>query len=231
MVTTGRRSSSPSSSARLTLRARATFVAAVRDGLCSPRSRLESVARLIPAAAAKASRVNPCRCRAARTRAPKRTATVGSGASALGMVSCTIKLDFSSIVECRAGTRACLDLGYRAAGRGSGSMRVAVSLVTAARCGFSPHPPYLLPLLGGVLALAAAMGIGRFAYTPLLPAMQQAAGLDPTQAGLLAAANYAGYLAGALLAAFAVPVSGRIRILLGSAVTVAATTAVMAITT
>ena len=110
-------------------------------------------------------------------------------------------------------------------------MRAAVLLTTAARRGRRAYPPYLLPLLGGILALAAAMGIGRFAYTPLLPAMQQAAGLDPTQAGLLAAANYAGYLAGALLAAFAVPVSGRIRILLGSAVAVAATTAVMAITT
>jgi predicted MFS family arabinose efflux permease len=86
-------------------------------------------------------------------------------------------------------------------------------------------------LLGGILALAAAMGIGRFAYTPLLPAMQQAAGLDPTQAGLLAAANYAGYLAGALLAAFAVPASGRLRILLVSAVAVAAATALMAATT
>jgi len=86
-------------------------------------------------------------------------------------------------------------------------------------------------LLGGILALAAAMGIGRFAYTPLLPAMQEAAGLDPTQAGLIAAANYAGYLAGALLAAFAVPASGRIRILLVSAVAVAATTALMATTT
>jgi len=86
-------------------------------------------------------------------------------------------------------------------------------------------------LLGGILALAAAMGIGRFAYTPLLPAMQQAAGLDPTQAGLLAAANYAGYLVGALLAAFAVPAAGRTRILLVSAVGVAATTAMMATTT
>jgi predicted MFS family arabinose efflux permease len=110
-------------------------------------------------------------------------------------------------------------------------MRAAVALTTAGRRGLRPYPPYLLPLLGGILALAAAMGIGRFAYTPLLPAMQQAAGLDPTQAGLLAAANYAGYLAGALLAAFAVPVSGRIRILLVSAVSVAATTALMATTT
>src|SRR5215212_7523073 len=110
-------------------------------------------------------------------------------------------------------------------------MPAAVALTTAGRRGLRPYPPHLLPLLGGILALAAAMGIGRFAYTPLLPAMQQAAGLDSTQAGLLAAANYAGYLVGALLAAFAVPASGRTRILLVSAVGVAATTAMMATTT
>ena len=110
-------------------------------------------------------------------------------------------------------------------------MPAAVVLTTPARRGLRSYPPHLLPLLGGILALAAAMGIGRFAYTPLLPAMQQAAGLDPTQAGLLAAANYAGYLVGALLAAFAVPAAGRTRILLVSAVGVAATTAMMATTT
>jgi predicted MFS family arabinose efflux permease len=95
----------------------------------------------------------------------------------------------------------------------------------------SSSPFNFVSLLGGILALAAAMGIGRFAYTPLLPAMQEAAGLDPTQAGLLAAANYAGYLAGALLAAVAVPASARVRILLLSAIAVAATTALMAVTT
>src|SRR5215204_1132884 len=110
-------------------------------------------------------------------------------------------------------------------------MRAAVLLTTAARRGRGAYPPYLLPLLGGILALAAAMGIGRFAYTPLLPAMQQAAGLDPTQAGLLAAANYAGYLAGALLVAVAVPASARIRTLVVSDIAVAATTALMAVTT
>src|SRR5215211_1910795 len=93
------------------------------------------------------------------------------------------------------------------------------------------HAPYVLPLLGGILALAAAMGIGRFAYTPLLPAMQEAAGLDPTQAGLLAAANYAGYLAGALLVAVAVPASARTQTLVMAAIAVAVMTALMAVTT
>src|ERR687893_2130581 len=110
-------------------------------------------------------------------------------------------------------------------------MREAIMRVTAASRGFRPLPPQLLPLLAGILALAAAMGIGRFAYTPLLPAMQAAAGLDPTQAGLLAAANYAGYLAGALLAAVAVHASARLSVLLVSTIAVVATTALIAVTT
>jgi predicted MFS family arabinose efflux permease len=55
--------------------------------------------------------------------------------------------------------------------------------------------------LAGLAALAIAMGIGRFAFTPILP-MMQAEGLVTLQAGgWLASANYAGYLAGALWAA------------------------------
>jgi len=51
----------------------------------------------------------------------------------------------------------------------------------------------------GLAALAVAMGIGRFAFTPLLPMMQQDAGLSLAAGAWLASANYAGYLAGALL--------------------------------
>ncbi|MEV7663628.1 YbfB/YjiJ family MFS transporter [Paenarthrobacter sp. NPDC089316] len=48
-------------------------------------------------------------------------------------------------------------------------------------------------------ALAAAMGIGRFVFTPILPLMEAQAGLT-SQAGVgLATANYIGYLAGAVL--------------------------------
>src|SRR5262249_46435353 len=54
--------------------------------------------------------------------------------------------------------------------------------------------------LAGLVALAVAMGIGRFAFTPLLPMMQQDAGLSMTAGGWLASANYLGYLLGAVSA-------------------------------
>ena len=60
--------------------------------------------------------------------------------------------------------------------------------------------PFALAL-GGLVALAAAVGIGRFVYTPILPFMLEDLGMTKGAAGLLASANFLGYLAGALLAA------------------------------
>ncbi len=54
---------------------------------------------------------------------------------------------------------------------------------------------------GGIVALAIAMGIGRFAFTPLLPLMVRDGTLDGSSGPEWAAANYAGYLLGALTAA------------------------------
>ncbi|MCB8747389.1 YbfB/YjiJ family MFS transporter [Rhodoferax sp. U2-2l] len=58
-----------------------------------------------------------------------------------------------------------------------------------------------LRVLGaGIFSLVLVLGVARFSYTPLLPLMQQQAGLGVAAAGWLAAINYAGYLSGALLA-------------------------------
>ncbi|TAN05589.1 MAG: YbfB/YjiJ family MFS transporter [Rhodanobacteraceae bacterium] len=55
--------------------------------------------------------------------------------------------------------------------------------------------------VAGLVALAVAMGIGRFAFTPIMPMMEADSGLTLRAAGWLAAANYLGYFLGALCAA------------------------------
>ena len=53
--------------------------------------------------------------------------------------------------------------------------------------------------LAGMFSLAVAMGIGRFAFTPLMPMMLHDQLIDLPQASWLASANYLGYLLGAIL--------------------------------
>lgn len=52
---------------------------------------------------------------------------------------------------------------------------------------------------GGVVAMFLAFGVGRFAYTPLLPLMQEQAGLAVDMAGYLASMMYLGYLVGSIV--------------------------------
>ena len=59
-------------------------------------------------------------------------------------------------------------------------------------------------------ALAAAMGVGRFVFTPILPMMELHAHLARADASALATANYLGYLIGALVG-IAVPRISRRR--------------------
>lgn len=56
----------------------------------------------------------------------------------------------------------------------------------------------LVIALAGMLSLAVAMGIGRFAFTPLLPMMLHDGVIGLPQASWLATANYLGYWLGAM---------------------------------
>ncbi|MDG5467640.1 YbfB/YjiJ family MFS transporter [Deltaproteobacteria bacterium IMCC39524] len=71
-------------------------------------------------------------------------------------------------------------------------------------------------LVGGMLGLVVAMGIGRFAFTPILPLMQRDLAMSNTVAGWLAGLNYLGYLAGAVLCSIS-PQILRSRFVTGSA--------------
>ncbi len=53
--------------------------------------------------------------------------------------------------------------------------------------------------LSGLCASLVGVGLARFAYTPLIPALIAAGWFTPAEAAYLGAANLGGYLAGALL--------------------------------
>jgi hypothetical protein len=78
-----------------------------------------------------------------------------------------------------------------------------------------------LVVAGGIIALAVAMGIGRFAFTPLMPLMLRDGTLSAAAGAEWAAANYGGYLVGALTASWfsSNPLRGMRLALLGVALT------------
>lgn len=66
--------------------------------------------------------------------------------------------------------------------------------------------------LACMVALAVAMGLGRFAFTPMLPVMLHEGHIDLQGGGLLASLNYLGYFVGALsCAALRVPAATMVR--------------------
>ncbi|CAA7620705.1 YbfB/YjiJ family MFS transporter [Magnetospirillum sp. UT-4] len=85
-------------------------------------------------------------------------------------------------------------------------------------------------LMGGMLACAVSLGLGRFAFTPLLPLMQAEAGFDTQAAGVLAAANNLGYLIGAVWAGWVRTDLARHRLLALGLMVLLATMAGMAAT-
>lgn len=94
--------------------------------------------------------------------------------------------------------------------------------------GFSESLPLKRALTGGIFTLIIAMGIGRFAYTPILPEMQSALGLSHAATGLLASLNYMGYLIGALAAGYVTSGPARSNVFRLALLLSAATTGLMA---
>ena len=88
--------------------------------------------------------------------------------------------------------------------------------------------PALRLAISGMLALAIAIGVGRFAFTPILPMMQKDYGLTLRMAGLLASVNYVGYVIGALSAIWIRAATATVVRL--SLVTVALLTGAMGVT-
>ena len=80
-------------------------------------------------------------------------------------------------------------------------------------------------------ALAAAMGIGRFAFTPILPLMTAQAHLAVQSAGQLATANYLGYLVGAVAGAVSPRLARSVTACRWSLVVLVASLVAMACTT
>lgn len=86
-------------------------------------------------------------------------------------------------------------------------------------------------LAAGIFSLILTLGPARFAYTPLLPLMQQQAHLGVAAAGWLASINYLGYLSGAIVASLISDLVLKDRLYRAGLALAVATTWMMGITT
>ncbi len=91
--------------------------------------------------------------------------------------------------------------------------------------------PALRLAAAGALSIGAAVGIGRFVYTPILPQMMAALTLTRGETGWIASANFAGYLLGALIATAPIFARAPRLWLIGGLLMSAVTTGAMGITT
>ena len=63
-----------------------------------------------------------------------------------------------------------------------------------------PVPSWIRISIGGAATLLIGMGLGRFSYTPLVPALVDSGTLNAAEAGYVGSFNLLGYLIGALAA-------------------------------
>ncbi len=109
-----------------------------------------------------------------------------------GQVEAPVGLSRRPLRRAAAGSAEAARAGGRLAARGG----LKAARLAAANGGrFSPGRL----ALAGLVSLAVAMGIGRFAFTPLLPMMLSDGVVDLAGASWLASANYFGYVLGAVL--------------------------------
>jgi len=85
-------------------------------------------------------------------------------------------------------------------------------------------------LLAGILSLIVGMGVARFAFTSLLPAMLDDF-LGLTFAGILASVNFAGYLSGAIFAIFIKDINTKVKYFRIGMVLCILTTLILGLTT
>ena len=93
------------------------------------------------------------------------------------------------------------------------------------------QPSRLQVSIAGICSLILAMGVARFAYTPLLPVMRAQAGLGVAGAGWLATINYSGYLLGAMLSSVITDIVLKDRLYRIGMVVAVLSTALMAAST
>ena len=103
----------------------------------------------------------------------------------------------------------CGDAASSPAHQRHGRMMTLSASATQAPLSYPRHVPVWRGVLCAFCASLIGIGLARFAYSPLLPAIVGAHWFQPATAAYLGAANLTGYLAGALLGR---PISAHVRV-------------------
>lgn len=124
---------------------------------------------------------------------------------------------------------------HRAAYHGHSRIQLVLAMQNdSVRYGYAPVGRFqgsgILSALGGACGLIVVLGVGRFAYTALLPGMMEIHGFGEDVAGIMASWNYAGYLTGVLAMRGQLPGVRRYAMLVLYLLVSLLTTAGMAVT-